>query len=264
MHQFKKEIFNGKILHKKDILSSYVLKDFVYLFLEKKLCTKDLQTFEKKVSPEKFHQLFSEIKEELTKNLTIKKRIANLLKEFNYKIETTYIDNLRLRCVTSYLHTIDNAKPAFAIHRDTWYANPETQINFWIPIFSVDEKDTFAFYPEYFDKPIQNDSNLFHLENWNLSGGFQANPKFETQRIFPEAKVDLPQTSELKIPMQAGELLIFSASHLHGTRPNQTNKTRFSIDFRVIDTSDLSGAPNIDNFSKGSILSQMWRLSDII
>lgn len=260
--EIKDKIYNGKILYMSQIKDSYALKDFILSILEKKLKSKNIQEFEKTISPEKFHKKISKIKEELSSNNEIKKLVTKLLENFFFESKTTYVDDLRLRCVTSYLHTIEKAKPAFAIHRDTWYANPETQINYWIPLFPVTEKNTFSFYPKYFSKPIQNNSSLFDIEEWNSLGGFQASPEKEKIRIFPEANNVLPINGELKISMQAGELLLFSASHLHATRPNQTDLTRFSIDFRTIDTTDIYGAPNLDNRSRGSIINNMWKLSD--
>jgi hypothetical protein len=47
-----------------------------------------------------------------------------------------------------------------------------------------------------------------------------------------------------------GEILTFSGSHLHGTVPNDTEQTRFSIDFRLVHIADLlsrRGAVNVDS-----------------
>jgi hypothetical protein len=44
---------------------------------------------------------------------------------------------------------------------------------------------------------------------------------------------------------------------LHSTVPNTSSKTRFSIDFRVVNRSDaaaLKGAPNIDSYCTGTTM----------
>ena len=52
----------------------------------------------------------------------------------------------------------------------------------------------------------------------------------------------------------AGDLVIFSGCHLHGTIPNISNKTRFSIDFRILskDFHKKNIGINIDSKSTGS------------
>jgi hypothetical protein len=45
-------------------------------------------------------------------------------------------------------------------------------------------------------------------------------------------------------------MIIFSGAHLHGTVPNRSGQTRFSVDFRLMHIDDLAagrGAINVDN-----------------
>ena len=56
--------------------------------------------------------------------------------------------------------------------------------------------------------------------------------------------------SEVRIAGNTGEMLIFSGSHLHGTVANHTDRTRFSVDFRLMHLDDLKhnrGAINVDS-----------------
>ncbi len=53
--------------------------------------------------------------------------------------------------------------------------------------------------------------------------------------------------------------------HLHSSLPNATGRTRFSIDFRVVDVEDIErgiGAPNIDAHCTGSSIRDFMRASD--
>ncbi len=52
---------------------------------------------------------------------------------------------------------------------------------------------------------------------------------------------------------------------MHSTVPNTSGRTRFSIDFRTVNLSDLKagrGAPNVDTFAQGTSLRDFRRGSD--
>ena len=59
------------------------------------------------------------------------------------------------------------------------------------------------------------------------------------------------------VVLAAGSLLLVSASHLHQSLPNLSDRVRFSIDLRLVHRGDLwagRGAPNVDNRSSGGAL----------
>jgi len=251
-------IFQGKIVQFTNCKHSKQLALYTKNFLVKKLKERNIREFEHNVSKENFHQILSKLKPFFSNSKQTKKGLVDVLKEIGFNLNTNIFDLVRLRSITSYAHTIPDAKPAFAVHRDTWYANSESQINWWIPIFDVTQEDTFAFYPDYFSKPVKNNSNEFDYDRWNSFGGYQSSTPNES-RVFPELQEKLDLSNTLKIPCNAGDLLLFSASHLHGTTPNRTNQTRFSVDFRTVDLENLgkATAPNVDNLSKGSMIRDM-------
>ncbi|MEO7732615.1 MAG: hypothetical protein ABIY55_16725, partial [Kofleriaceae bacterium] len=56
---------------------------------------------------------------------------------------------------------------------------------------------------------------------------------------------------------RAGDNLVFSGAQFHATLPQATGRTRFSLDFRIVDLDDHAaglGAPDVDNRSRGSSL----------
>jgi hypothetical protein len=256
--ELKTLLFQGKIIRFTNNKGSMEFAQFAIRFLRKNLKTKNLQEFEHTVSIDQFFRTLSNLKSAFSLLPTAKNFMKSILDELAMNINANYFDLVRLRSISSYLHKIEAAKPAFAIHRDTWYANPEAQINYWIPLFDVTEYDTFSFYPSYFSKPVKNNSNQFDYKHWKADGGFQSS-LINKNRIFPELQENIDLTDELRIPCHAGDLLLFSASHLHGTSANLTSRTRFSLDFRTVDIEDIGKyfAPNIDNESKGSILTDM-------
>ena len=56
-------------------------------------------------------------------------------------------------------------KPAQA-HRDSWASNFQHQINWWIPLHAVSHKNGIYFIPNYFSKPVNNDSDYWSFESY--------------------------------------------------------------------------------------------------
>ena len=60
--------------------------------------------------------------------------------------------------------------------------------------------------------------------------------------------------------------MIFSAAHMHSTVPNNSGRTRFSIDFRTVHIADVverKGGPNIDSECTGTTLRDYLRGTDL-
>lgn len=165
------------------------------------------------------------------------------------------LDDLRLRCVMHEGHLNDGAAKAYALHRDTWYGNPQSQINFWIPLHDVDERMTFTFYPGYFSRAIDNTSHGFDFLAWIEKTGWQG-AKNAPDHDYPRASAR-PDGAGATFAAQAGDVVVFSAAHLHETTPNASGLTRFSLDFRAVHAGDHArglGAPNADNGSRPDAL----------
>jgi ectoine hydroxylase-related dioxygenase (phytanoyl-CoA dioxygenase family) len=68
--------------------------------------------------------------------------------------------------------------------------------------------------------------------------------------VHPLPLEEIAPGSEIRVAANTGEMLVFSGSHLHGTVANYTERTRFSVDFRLIHLDDLKnnrGAVNVDS-----------------
>lgn len=158
-------------------------------------------------------------------------------------------DPLRLRCVLPGNHLNKGSEVAYAAHRDTWYGNPQCQVNFWIPLQDVTEENSFRFFPDVFEKAVPNTSNTFRYDNWMEEHGWQGS-KSHAPVTFP-APIQTPANGRA-FSARAGEVIVFSAAHLHQTVKNNTDITRFSLDFRAVHLADHAarrGAPNADNAS---------------
>ena len=70
----------------------------------------------------------------------------------------------------------------------------------------------------------------------------------------------------MRVVPEAGGVLLFSGNQLHSTVPNTSGRTRFSIDFRVVDIDDVIArreAPNVDSECTGTTLRDFLRGSDL-
>lgn len=176
--------------------------------------------------------------------------IKRILADLKAPKEVPFLyDVLRLRSLPHNAHKNGLSPHSYSIHRDCWYANPQNQINIWIPINDVTAGNSFQFYPSYFKKPIKNTSNDFEYERFIEKAGFQTNQKRDVL-LYPTVK-EKPNRSGVSFTAKPGSILIFSASHLHGSCLNETEFSRFSVDFRIARKTPKYKALNIDNHSQG-------------
>ena len=187
--------------------------------------------------------------------------IQAMLGELDFDPAQIAIEPIRLRIVAHGAAEDPKAAPVYYGHRDTWYAHPQQLVTWWIPIHDLEARETFEFLPEYFDREAPNDSEKFDYDTWlardtTLKVGWQ-NPDAGREALYPRLLDELPEAERRGFSCKAGQLMLFSGSHLHQTRPNWTHQTRFSLDFRTVHLGDRAegrGAPNPDNRSSGSAL----------
>jgi hypothetical protein len=170
------------------------------------------------------------------------------------------IDPARLRAVLHRGHENPLARAAYLAHRDTWYANPDAVLACWIPLDDLDERETFAFYPDRFAAAVDNDSAEFDYAawaqaDWRRKIGWQE-AESGVSAHYPSAREPLA-ASAASFACRRGEQLLFSGAHLHRTLPQAEGTIRFNLDFRVVHLADVEagrGAPNVDNRARGSCL----------
>ncbi len=208
----------------------------------------------------RMHQL----REEIKTDPIFLEAFHPLWQELGIDFSEVYLDALRIRCVPNLFQEIPEAQSLAYLHRDPWYANPQCQLNFWIPIYEVAKGDGFRIYPDYFTIPISNNSGLFSYDEWIELGGFQSNGDTNgRKKIFPSPDVDPDVQESIDVCGEEGEMVCFASHHLHGTSPNLSGKARFSLEVRFVLKSHLEqriGPRRIDNFSTGTSLQHMYDL----
>src|ERR1700687_1819848 len=139
----------------------------------------------------------------------------------------------------------------FDLHRDSWFASPLCQQNWWIPIYPIGPDDSMAFHPHYWGQAVQNGSAEYNQYEWNRVARQTAaqQTKIETRKIpRPEQTVDVEPS--IRLLPEPGGVIMFSGAQMHSTVPNTAGRTRFSIDFRTVNLDDvinMRGAPNVDS-----------------
>jgi hypothetical protein len=156
---------------------------------------------------------------------------------------------------------------AFQPHRDTWYAAPAQQINWWLPVWPAAAENIMEFYPRWFGNVIENNSgdySYYQANSWrghikDFSGG-------KDRRVHPAPMGGLdPAEPRLCVVPPVGGVMLFSGDQLHATIPNATTATRYSVDFRTVHAADVlagRGAPVADVACTGTSLRDFTRLTD--
>jgi Phytanoyl-CoA dioxygenase (PhyH) len=227
----------------------------------------DPRTAQFSLPVEDFVEIVAPLKPRFIHHPRTKQLLREILSEVDCDLEKTYFDVPRLRVVSSDAYLTSGVGYQLHPHRDTWFSQPLSQLNWWIPVYDITSESSMAFHMRYFDRPIKNSSNEFNYYEWNATGRKDAakHVKRDTRKQ-PEAQEELELDPQVRLVFPAGGILIFSAAHLHSTVPNTSGVTRFSIDFRTAHFDDLDtmgGAPNIDSHSTGTSLRDLMRGSDL-
>jgi hypothetical protein len=133
-------------------------------------------------------------------------------------------------------------------HRDTWGVAIFSQMNWWTPLWPLSHKRALGFWPDYFNRPLANTT-----ARWSF-GEYSAARKVALPGQKPDypaapTPTESPQGEPLAALVAPGELLCFSAAHLHGTIARAANLTRFNIEIRTVYLPDIRAnraAPNAD------------------
>ena len=218
---------------------------------------KNVQKAQEELDVKDYIEIIMKIKNDFTNSSKTDEIIKSMFQKLDIQDEDIFFDKPKIRIVT-YNHYLESgAGYVFKPHRDSWYAGPKSQLNFWFPIFDVDHDSTFAIYPNYWNKEVKNSSENFDYEIWKKKFRFTAKEHVKRDtRNHPLAIEEIDKSKEFRLVCNAGDLVVFSGCHLHGTIPNISNKTRFSIDLRILSKEFYKNniGNNIDSKSTGSTI----------
>jgi hypothetical protein len=265
-YQRRSLIFEGNLLQYGANHSTRKLADHAISMMIKELAPHEPEKAQFSLPVKSFIERVGALKSGFTNDLITKTLVRDILVSFGCDLEETYFDVPRLRVVPHGDYLSSGVSYAYKAHRDIWYSSPRAQLNWWMPVYAVTAQRAMSFFPEYWDKPVANSSSEFDYEQWCNVGRQMASSQVKTdtrQHPLPLSPIDC--NSELRLAGTKGDVTIFSAAHLHATAPNISGETRFSIDFRTINKSDIQnkrGGPVIDSLSRGTTLGDFLRASD--
>lgn len=227
----------------------------------------------KGIDPRKLHEtmaveavvdVLQELKPRFIHHPLCKELIPAMLDAWGIDLERIYFDVPRLRTAYPSDFLASGIAYAFHPHRDTWYAAPQMQLNWWLPIYALDRENCMGFYPDHFSSPIRNNSDIYNYYQWNEKNRASAARHIKTdtrEQPKPQEEVNGPCICYLPPP---GGCILFSGAQLHRTMPNTSNVARYSIDFRTVSLDDVEahrGAPNLDSRATGSTLRDYLKAS---
>jgi hypothetical protein len=179
----------------------------------------------------------------------------------------TYFDVPKLRSSYPAGHLNTGIAYAFQPHRDTWYAAPPQQINYWLPVFSAGPDNAMLFYPEFHAGGVTNNSsdyNYYEFNAWRGKMKEQSGGKDTRVHPAPAPGVDLGATMTVLPPV--GGVMAFSADQLHASIPNVSAVARYSIDFRAVNRADVEdhrGSACGDVACEGTAMRDFMRVTDL-
>lgn len=202
----------------------------------------DPQIAEQSLDPATFKRRASRARKQIVDHPQIDRLWVETLEEIGYEARTVRCDKMRLRIAPSNEAMRSRLIRPLPVHRDSWGSGIMCQINWWAPLYRLHETRTMLIWPEGFNQPIANTT-----EEWDyhtlLSGEIPDYPLLPRARAKPPGK-------PIPIMIGPGELLAFSAAHLHASATDRSGQTRFSLDTRSIWETDVwagRGAPNVDS-----------------
>jgi hypothetical protein len=259
-------LFSGDLYLASTTRSGRALIEHARAMIEEAFHPLDPQAAQHEMKVEDFAALLGRLKPAFIHHPRCKELLRAIIEELGADPEKTYFDVPKMRSSTTDRYLTTGIALAFPPHRDTWYAAPQAQINWWTPIYDITGDNGMAFYPGYIDRPIANNSEVYNYYRWNATRADAAKMigKADT-RIAPEATEPV-EGGDVRFVTACGGFTIFAAAQLHASLPNTSGVTRFSIDFRTVNIDDLAngaGAPNVDARCTGTALRDFMRATDL-
>jgi hypothetical protein len=264
----RSRLYNGDLFVFSATDTSLEFCEFAQNMIREYLPFTDPQKAQYELEVTAYAEILGKLKPAFIHHRESKKFIQKIPAENNTDLSSTYFEVPKMRSSTSDGYLTAGIAYAWHPHRDTWYSAPQSQINWWLPVFEIESENTMTFFPKYWDLEVKNNSDGYNYYEWNekYRGTHVTKYLNSDPRPLPKPIDNIDTSEEIRIVCPVGGMILFSGAHLHGSVENTSGKTRFSIDFRTINLADLqqrSGAPNVDSSSTGSVLKEFLSADDL-
>jgi hypothetical protein len=261
------QLYAGQLLVFSPRPSVNALRDFARTMIERAFGGLDPIRAQFELPVERYVAILAKLKPEFINHPDCKDLLRAILSDFGCDLSRTYFDVPRLRTSTSDRYLTSGIAYAFHPHRDTWYSAPQCQLNWWFPVYAIEPSNAMAFHPRYWSQGVENSSRIYNYAQWNERSRQEAAKHiYSDTRPQPRAEEELELDPQIRLVPPPGGLIMFSGAQLHSTVPNTSGKTRFSIDFRLVNLDDVAnrrGAPNVDSSCTGTTLRDYLRGTDL-
>lgn len=264
----REELYQGQLLVYSPRRSTLAFIEFAKKLIQEAFAPYDPETAQRHLPVEQYADLLGKLKPNFIHHPQSKMLMRDIFDEMGCDLEKTYFDVPKMRSSTSDNYLTTGIAYAWHPHRDTWYSAPPCQINWWIPIYDIQSNNAMAFHPQYWNVPVKNSSKGYNYYLWNQQnrGAHVAKLLKEDPRPLPKPTESLVLDPQVRLIVPAGGIILFSAAQMHSSVPNTSGKTRFSIDFRVVNIDDVAGrkgAPRVDEECSGTTMRDYLRVSDL-
>jgi len=161
-------------------------------------------------------------------------------------LSRTYWDQTRLRINTPGDSHHSRRIRNLPAHRDSWGSMLPQQINWWAPIYPVQAGNSLLIYPDAWDRMVDNDSATWDLQELQR---LRAQGDVGDYPLLPNALNPAQWGEPVALLPKPGDIVAFSAAHLHASAINQTGQSRYNIEGRTLDADAFEagdGAPDAD------------------
>lgn len=228
----------------------------------------DILQAHRHLSVQEFIRRASPLKGRFTNDPRTKRLCQELIETLGADPGRTYFDLPRLRLIPPREYLSAGVSYNYAPHRDTWYAHPRQLVNFWAPLFDTEESTVMTMFIDQFRRPVQNSSASWNYDDWLRNSRFSAAQNVQSeQRAHPLPLEAVGGTTQLRLVLNGGDVMIFSTCQLHASTPNATDFVRYSLDLRTLNIDDLlldRGPENVDGLATGSTLPDFLRGRDLV
>jgi hypothetical protein len=218
------------------------------------------------LTPEETAKILATLKPAFIHHPECKRLLPQVLEEHGVDLDDVYFDVPRLRSAYPSHFLTSGIAYAFHPHRDTWYSAPACQLNWWTPVFPIQNNNAMGFFPDYFSEPVPNTSEGYNYYEWNSKHRASAAQNVHSDtREQPKPLIAIEGESQRYLPSSGGTIL-FSGAQLHESVRNTTDEARYSIDFRTVHVGDVRarrGAPNVDSKCTGTTMRDYLRGTDL-
>ncbi len=197
---------------------------------------------------DEFFRRASAAQAEFRADPAVARTVAETLEEIGLDARDLHRDTVELRIAPPVGSHGGGVRSHVGAHRDLWGVAITQQVNWWGPAWPLARRRTFAFYPEYWDRPLENTTATWSVRAY-LDARNACPPGVAPPYPSAPQPVRDPETPPRPVSLPVGDLLCFSSAHLHASVPNTTALTRFSVEWRTVRVPDVlagRGSPNVD------------------